>query len=200
METQINPGSQNQDLSHNTSALRKSIEESKKELAQTVQSATPAGLKRGPGRPRKNTPNDNGVGAVKDAESEQAAASMPPPDISLFIKTPLKMVSKIPATKYQIPELAFTDDEAMDCAQALNGLVNAFVPNMNSMDPKTAAVIGACSVFGSVGFQKYMIYQDKIKERRLEAQKDAEKSEEIKTPGVPFNSIPAENYFKTQNI
>jgi polysaccharide pyruvyl transferase WcaK-like protein len=76
----------------------------------------------------------------------------PAPDISKYIKNPIQFVSKIPAAKYQIPELAFSDEEAMACAESINGILQAFVPDQNAMDPKTASVLSLGMVVGYISF------------------------------------------------
>lgn len=70
-------------------------------------------------------------------------------------------ISRIPAQKTQIPELALSPDEAMLCAASLENLLNVFVPDVTKLDPKTAAVIGTCTTFGSIGLSKYAIYLDR---------------------------------------
>lgn len=191
METQINPGSQNQDLSKNTTDFKKVVEESKQALATTT--ITP---KRGPGRPPKQRPiQEPHVTAPAPTEGPRPAP-VPAPDISKFLKQPIIMLSKAPAVKYKVPELQFSDDEAAACAEALNNVVQAFVPDVGQMDPKTAAVVSAVAVFGAVGFQKYQIYRDNIK-MAPPPPKESEVQAEIKT-NQQSAGIPAGDYFATK--
>lgn len=129
----------------------KTIEESK--IA--VQSEKPKETKRGRGRPKKEH---------SEAPASQATAPVAPPsappDLSPYLATPIQMLSNMPARKHKIPELALTQQEALDCAKALNECFNVFVPNMNEMSPKTAAILSAAMVFGSIGFSKYQIYAE----------------------------------------
>lgn len=134
-------------------------------------------VKRGPGRPKgvKNRPKTDQnptISTQNQGQNEVPAAPMP--DLSPFFEAPLIAVSKIPAAKYDIPELALSKDEAGACAIALNQVLNAFAPNMAAMSPQTAAIIGALSTFGSIGFSKYQIYLAKIEERTAEAKSTAD--------------------------
>lgn len=84
-------------------------------------------------------------------------------DISGPLKLPLIAISKGPAIKYQIPELAFSDEEASMLAQSISELANAFIPDVNTMNPKVAAVMSFGLVASSIGFSKYMIFQEKYR-------------------------------------
>lgn len=130
-----------------------------------IAGADPSPVKRGRGRPRK----DSGVPhAIPEAPAASAPASLqvqPAPDISTHIKGPLMALSKIPAHRTGIPELALDEGEAGACASALNEILKAFVPDQNSMSPKTAAVVMGVLTFGSIGFTKYQIYADEMAKR-----------------------------------
>lgn len=150
--------------------------------------------KRGRGRPRKIPLNaETGQNTIK-------AEIVPPPDISGFICKPLKFISTIPAQKYNIPELALNDDEAMECAKSLNELLNAFVPDMESMSPKTAAIFGSIMVFGSIGFQKYSIILENQKQVASENQKNDEiiSKNQNNNDSQLNNKIDATDYFRKQ--
>lgn len=86
-------------------------------------------------------------------------------DLSPYIAVPLQALSGIPAKRHGIAELALSPEEAKACAEAINGIFNAFVPNINQMSPKTAAIMGAVMVFGSIGFTKYQIFSEVSAER-----------------------------------
>lgn len=135
--------------------FKKQVEESKAKIVEAKEIKEAPKRKRG--RPRKGP--EGGASAVSPAGTDVA----PLGDLTAYIEAPLMFISKIPASKYEIPELALTQDEAKMCAESLNALANAFVPDLNKVDPKTAAIFNACATIGSVSFQKYMIYLDKRK-------------------------------------
>jgi hypothetical protein len=127
---------------------------------------TPRAGARKRGRPRKVRPQESQPSQVAGAQNPQPiVATDPAPDISEIIKTPLIALSKIPAHRHGIPELALSSDEAGACAQALNGILQAFVPDQNAMSPKTAAVVMGLLTFGSVGFTKFSIYSAEMEKR-----------------------------------
>lgn len=135
-------GGQNQEF-------REVVEKSKKAILESTEVPP---VKRGRGRPRKipvETPQ---------ARPQVVEPVAPPPDISKFLVEPIRAVSKLPASKYGIEELAFTVDEAQACAESLNQVLQAFAPSLGAMSPKTAAVVAAFTTFGSIGFTKYQIY------------------------------------------
>jgi len=123
------------------------------------------GARPGAGRKRLETterrPSDQTTQGPTELPSGQSIA--PPPDISIYLTQPLIAVSKIPAVKHGIPELALSQEEALACAQSLNAVLGAFVPDTATMDPKTASVIGCLVTMGSIGFQKYVIFNEKKK-------------------------------------
>ena len=166
----------------------KTIEESK----QAVQSEKPKETKRGRGRPKKEHSE-----APRTSEPVAPPAASPP-DLTPYLATPIQMISNMPARKHKIPELALTPQEALDCAKALNECFNVFVPNMNEMSPKTAAILSAAMVFGSIGFSKYQIYAEVTAARAAQVQRPGDEprvknDSEIKLePG----QLPAENYFR----
>lgn len=182
--------------SDGTSELKEAVAESQK----IIQSAKPQApkIKRGRGRPRKDGTIPGAVPTQGSASSVTPPATQPPPDISKHIATPLIAISKIPAAKFRIPELALSPDEAQSCAEALQGVLNAFVPDVATMNPKTAAVIGALVVFGSIGLQKVQIYNMRIAEVMAEMQ--ARDQEIVNSANNSPNSgvIPAQNYFSKQ--
>jgi hypothetical protein len=200
METQISPGPEAKNPEKENAEFQKIILESKQNIANESVIQNPN--KKGPGRPRKN-PLPAPVAPMPAAEIT------PAPDISIFIKEPLIVLSKIPAIKYRTPELALTSDEAQACADAINGIVQAFIPDLASMSPKTAAIIGAAAVFGSIGFQKYAILKEKT-----DAKPDVEVLPEIKlnpeaakqspgltpAPVMKNPDIEAGEYFKSMKV
>lgn len=110
-----------------------------------------------PGAGRKPNPRPDAVESA-GPEINRAPVASPPPDVSKYLAGPLVALSKIPAHKHGIAELALTEDEAKACAEALNNCVQAFIPDVNQMSPKTAAVVTAVLTFGSIGYMKFSIY------------------------------------------
>lgn len=138
-----------------TAEFATKVAESKQNIA--AENATP---KRGRGRPRKVVPVT--AAPQQSMHSEPSVVQgPPPPDISQHLTTPLIAISKIPAAKYGVPEIALTPDEAALCAKSLNDMLNAFVPDVGQMSPKTAATIGFFTTVGSIAFSKYAIYATK---------------------------------------
>lgn len=138
------------------SEFRAKIEESKKNIQKESEQLASPPKKRGPKGPWKNKPAES---ATSESPAHVSKAKTPTPDLTSTLKTPILSLSKIPAIEFKCADLAFTEDEAQACAESLNGVIQAFVPHMDDMDPKTAAVFGACATFGSIGFQKWMIYR-----------------------------------------
>jgi hypothetical protein len=144
------------------------VEQSKSKIAEATQLENKIEQKRGPGRPRKHPVSGSQV--VSEAPAAPLESSSI--DISQHLKAPLIGLSKIPAIKYEIPELAFDETEALACAESLNNVLTAFVPDASKMDPKTAAVLGAAVTFGSIGLTKFQIYSQKQQEKKLNEPKN----------------------------
>lgn len=153
-------------------------------------------IKRGPGRPRKDGTIRSQSIPGQAPSNLSAPATQPPPDISHHIVAPLISISNIPAAKYKIPELALTREEADLCAKSLQELLNAFVPDLGQMNPKTAAIMGAVMTFGMVFISKMQIYNMKIAliQEKIE-NSDAQiiKSDNSKNP---LFTTEAHDYFK----
>lgn len=133
------------------------------------------------GRARKpSTDAGPGLSTQPSAPGASAPQSI---DISQYLAVPIAALSTLPAKKHGIPELALTAEESKACAEAINGIFNAFVPNINQMSPKTAAIMGAVMVFGSIGFTKYQIFAEVQEAKRLKAAPE--------TPGNQKEVIPS---------
>lgn len=171
--------------------FKKVIDESKARIGKDGLKDTKIKLGRGPGRPRKEA-NEELPKPGPTIETKSSVA--PPPDISQFLVTPLIALSKIPASKTEIPELALTPDEALACAQSLNQVLLAFVPNVNEMDPKTASIVGAALVVGTIGFQKYAIYQEKRKDKSIQPPQEPEVQDKIREDQKSA-PVDAQSYF-----
>lgn len=142
------------------SEFKKVLEESKRNIHEA---SAEKDRKRGRGRPpkkRDEAPTPSNAGPQIAGQPIQ-----PAPDVTEYIKNPIMFVSKIPAAKHGIPELAFTEEEAKACAEAINGVLQAFVPDVGAMDPKTASVLSLAMVVGSIGFQKYSILLSKAPQK-----------------------------------
>lgn len=186
------PPSDSKPGAEGTSELKQAVAESTK----IIQSSKPSEpkIKRGRGRPRKD---GSLPGSINQGQAPSMAppAPQPPPDLSQHIKTPLIAISNIPAAKFRIPELALTPDEAQACAEALQGVVNAFVPDVAVMSPKTAAIFGVIIVFGSVTLSKVQIYNLRIAEAMAQTQARDQEIIEQSTPSAPSGVIPAQAFF-----
>lgn len=174
--------------------FKKKVEESR----ESIRAAHSEKLgRRGPGRPKKIRPEESKRETINtQALSQDPVVRQPSPDVSIYLKNPIMFVSKIPAAKHGVPELAFSEDEAMACAQSINGVLQAFVPDQNAMDPKTASILSLGMVVGSIGFQKYMIYMSAVKSKIEEPKK-----EENTQPTInDFGSVDSQNYFQTIKV
>lgn len=149
------------DVAAATNEFKQKVEESQ---AKMQAEAVPP--RRGPGRPRKNSAPAAPAEARAQETTAAPPAPKPPPDISKFLTKPIRNISRIPAARLDIPELMFSEEEAAECAQALNELLNAFLPDVGLMDPRTAAVLGAFSTFGSIAASKRQIYLVRMAEKK----------------------------------
>ena len=107
-------------------------------------------------------------------------------------------ISKIPASRVGIPELALTADEAQIAAVSINQILEAFVPDVATMSPKTAAVISGAVALGSIGFDKYSIY---IRVRTAQAAEAAKQPEPVsEVQNVTPNGATVESYFGRKSV
>lgn len=157
-------------------------------------------LKRGRGRPSTVKPTEtNSSPNFSSVGSPTSPVPVQQMNIGPMIEGPLKLLSGIPAKKYKCEELTLSDEEAQQCAKAVNDLLNAFIPDMSQMSPKTAAVFSAVMIFGSVGMNKAIIlanhrekFKDEIKAQEAEINKQPEKDETIN----PKDMINAQDGFR----
>lgn len=144
------------------------VEESKKNIqnAEMIPPKARAGRKKLPRDAQGNIIRDAGQrvsGTATDSSVSPGPLnqpSQPAPDISKHLIAPLIGLSKVPANRYSITELALDQDEAKAIAESLNQLYAVFAPQ-GQMSPKTAAICGVVLTVGSIGFSKYQIYMDK---------------------------------------
>lgn len=177
-----------------TNDFKAKVEESKIK----IQSETlPPPGKRPVGRPPKLKVSETVAPPNASVHAVQSfGPGAPPPDISKHLILPLMGASRIPAASFGIPEIALSMEEAVLCAGACNDLLNAFSPTVGVMSPKTAAVFAAASVFGSIGFSKYIEYSSRIQKPAPKV--DVNASEQISQP-FPVQKggdVNAAEYFK----
>lgn len=173
-----------------------------KESAEKVQQAAApppksSGPKRGRGRPRNASP-----------ETAQSAPPptppVPPPDMVKHLKVPIKLFGSIPARKTGIPELALDDQEAQLAAEAIQGIFDAWIPDLSKMSPKAASLVTAGLVFGSLATTKYMIYLDRHRPVEKSVENPGMKIPEVEVmerndgsaPPLNENSVLASERFK----
>jgi len=148
------------------------------------------------GRPRKYNIDGGLIGSENQkTESEKT----PTPDISKFLTAPLIGISKIPAAKYSCPEMSLTPDEAVAIAESLNGVLNAFFPSLEDVDPKMMSLFVFGTTCGSIAMSKAMIYQEKqvekIQKTEVFETKTAETTQNNQD-APPSGEISPSDYFK----
>lgn len=173
--------------------FEKIIQESKIKIAEESQNAQ---TKKRRGRPRKGDNQQSQSPSRPDQSSSQSSSgvTISTPDITNYLVEPIIALSSIPAKNTGCDELIFSKDEATACAQSLNQLLQAFAPSLNQMSPKTAAILGVCTTFGSIGFTKYAIYSD-----WYEKNKKPEKPVEVQSTNAVDQQnfgITAEDFFR----
>lgn len=146
--------------------------------------------KRGPGRPPGTGKNQRAAAesAASTDSTGPAHVSVPPPDISEFLVPPILVLGGIPAARHKMPELALTPDQAVAVATSLQQVLNAFVPDISKMNPKTAAMISFGIVVGGITMEKMQIYASK-KQEQLDQQIQADQAAAMPPPpkpGQPF--------------
>ena len=155
-------------------------------------------VKRGRGRPRKYDADGKPI-AVENKQPEKT----PTPDISKFLTAPLIGISKIPAAKYSCPEVALSPDEALAIAESLNGVLNAFFPNFEDIDPKMMSLFVLGTTCSSIAMAKVMVYQEKQLEKQQKTEVFETKIAETKPENdqaPPQGDIKPEDYFKSKRF
>jgi hypothetical protein len=123
------------------------------------------------------------VDAPTPEQSQQHAGApnvntaTPMPHMKQLIVAPLKIISRIPARKYKINELALDDTEAGELADSLDQMLQVFIPDLGAMSPKTAAVFNVGIVASTLIISKYKIYSEKRAEIELKTQENELKPE-----------------------
>lgn len=182
-------GPQETSVETDTESFKAVVEQSKNTLHnEELKSVKVKG--RGPGRPKKDEGQPSVAPSNGAPHHSQDSSVNKPLDISQYLVVPLQALSKIPANNTGIPELMLEPNEALACAISLNEVLNAFAP-AGQLNPKTAAILGAFSTFGSIGFMKYQIYLEKRKPKEDFSKEEIEP--EIKKQE---NMISAEDHFR----
>lgn len=137
------------------------VQESAQKIAEVGQPQPK--ITRGRGRPRK----DVNASAPPPQPAQGPGPSMapgatPPPDLTEMLVMPVAIIGEIPARRLRMPELALEQREAIAIASSLNGILQAFIPDLSRMSPKTAAIFTASITIGSVALGKYAIYAEKM--------------------------------------
>ena len=140
--------------------FKKIVDESKERLASEPQKEV---KKRGRPQGWRKSPEQKPLEQAPSPSLNQSAT--PAPNISEHLIIPIQALSKLPASKHKIPDLAFTPDEAKACAEAMQACINAFIPDVQNMSPKTGAVVSVVLTFGTIGFSKYQIYSEEMEKR-----------------------------------
>lgn len=129
--------------------------------------------KRGRGRPRKDpapTVEKTEVAAPTAAAEVVTSSALPEIpngiDLSKYLVQPAIMISRIPARKVGIPELALTNDEATAFSASLVEFMNAWIPDTSKLSPKAAAAIGLGLTCATIAQAKWEIYDRVQAERR----------------------------------
>lgn len=175
----------------NTDEFKKAVEESKVAVAEAAQK--PGKGRRGrPSLPRdaagnviRNTGASNGATPSVGAQTHSPSASgFQSKDI---LVEPLITISKVPAKRHDIPELALDQDQAMAIAGAVDKIVDAFMPDLEKLSPKKTAIIFGCFTIGGITLSKYLIYAQTMNER-MEREREHEKREAV-SRGPEENSV-----------
>lgn len=142
-------------------------------FAAGAQFATPSGLekplprKKKRGRPRKYPKNfsrnaeplaalstglDSTLGDPPLVQRQAEPAN--PAEFYTYTAPFLGMLSQLPAHQFKNKAWAFTKDESIEVAKALDPVINEFLPDLEKMDPKTAAILGFAIVTASIYHKK----------------------------------------------
>lgn len=166
--------------------FKKVVEESKERLHTAELKDAPPIITRRRGRPagtygkyKKTKDHTAQVETATELKNEHVQMRTPPPDFSEVLKVPLKIISGIPARKYACPELALDETEAAALAEAANNLAGLYFPDLEKMDPKTAAAFNFSLVTITIIVSKVQVYaahQEKIarENAELNLKQDAE--------------------------
>jgi hypothetical protein len=109
------------------------------------------------------------LSSSEDVQKTGGAASKSPEPVSFapitsgFIET----ISRIPATRYKSKALVLTKDESMQIATALDQVLNVYLPDLENMDPKTAAILGLTITVSSIFVAKIQAFDDEQTQKQI---------------------------------
>ena len=133
--------------------------------------ATPSGSEIGPaaqkkpGRPRKHPKKNSTVLGHSQASSVDHLLTRGPEKVEeqkkkfvsmAEITAPcIRVLGAIAAQQAWDKRWSLSKDESEEIAKSLDKVLNEFIPDMENLDPKTAAVVGLCMTIGSIYAVKY---------------------------------------------
>lgn len=74
-------------------------------------------------------------------------------------KDVIKSLSRLPATKFKSKALVLTDEESLQIADSFDTVINVYLPDLEKMDPKTAALLGLAVTTTSIFIAKIQAYE-----------------------------------------
>lgn len=133
--------------------------------------ATPSGSENGQGdknpvgRPRKHPKKKSGPKSNPQASSVDHLLTRGPEKVEeqkkkfvsmAEITAPgIRVLGAIAASQVGDKRWSLTKDESDEIAKGLDKVLNEFIPDMENLDPKTAAVVGLCMTVGSIYAMKF---------------------------------------------
>ena len=186
--------------------FRQAVEESK-----AVVTAAQTKPTKSAGRGRPALPRDANGNVIRPGNPASVSAQQQPVqqtsqpsqtavgsglDAKALLVRPFQLVSRLPAKRFDIPELQLDDQEAEAVAESVDKLFNVYFPDIEKLSPKTAAWVFGAFTCGSIFLGKYLIYAE-VSIARLEHRRELEKArmaEMDRTHGVEIPAKP--NPFK----
>lgn len=150
-----------------TGEFRQLLNESKVKIHEAEQAKVKSA------RGRKPLPRDAQGNIIREsAQAPQTATSQVAPshsiDLCELLVEPIQIISKIPARKHDIAQLAFDYDEAKALAVSIDKVFNAYIPDVEKMSPKTAALVTLGFTVSSLAIAKISIYSEVTAAREAE--------------------------------
>lgn len=151
------------------------ISESKAELhgAAPVEIKSKRGRRPGKyGSYKKTRSNSENVDESNSESVETNLMALPKPDPmrSKALADTLQQLSSIPATNIGCPALGLTAEESRSLSENLDVCLSVYMPDVEKMDPKTAAIINIGMVtlgIASVKFNIYKQFKNEIRNSNL---------------------------------
>jgi len=180
-------------------AFKTKVAESQATIQNTLIQPKRGRGKRGPDKQPRQRLGAEGSSAPASTASNPSQPPQSAPDIAPYLVAPIMTLSKIPAHRLGVAELAFDQNEAGACAYSLNQVLTAFAP-AGQMNPKSAAIFGCVVTFASIGFSKMQIYQTAMEKRNLENPRPQAPEPQAVEPGTHPEKTPgsvlASDHFK----